>query len=129
MKELGMLKFEDLYEQQCVTLIHDIIKKRSPASISKLVSIGKNISSYNLRAHKSDPLQLRKPNLKSKTGSNSFCLKGPLLWNDLPQNLKDIKRKEIFKVKLKRHFLEQYKNHTECNNPKCTDKRHHIPPD
>ena len=127
MKELGMLKFEHLYEQQCLTLIHDIINKNSPTYTSKLISVGKNVSSYSLRAHEQDPLQLRKPNPKSKTGLNSFCLKGPSLWNDLPQNLKDVTRKEIFKAKLKCHFLNQYKNNTECSNPKCTDKIHHNP--
>ena len=125
MKKFGMLKFDDLYEQQCLTLIHDTINKKAPGTITKLLSLGSEVSNYNLRTHKTDPLNLRKPNSKSKVGTNSFCLKGPLMWNDLPQELKNIGRLGNFKLKLKFYFLNQYTNTSECNNPRCRDKRHH----
>jgi len=125
MKKLGMLKFDDLYKHQCLTLIHDTINKKSPSMISKLLSLGSEVSNYSLRTHKTDPLNLRKPNSKSKVGTNSFCLKGPLMWNDIPQELKSIGRSGNFKLKLKFYLLNQYTKKSECNNPRCRDKRHH----
>ena len=127
MKKLGMLKFDDLYKHQCLILVHDTINKKSPTTISKLLSLGSEVSNYNLRTHKTDPLNLRKPNSKSKVGMNSFCQKGPLMWNDLPQELKSIGRQGNFKLKLKFYFLNQYTTKSECNNPRCRDKRHHNP--
>ena len=125
MKELKILKLDDLYKQQCVTLIHDIINKRVPTPIARLVSLGSNSESQRLRSHNAHPLLVREPLGKCKTSSNSFCVKGPISWNSLPLELQAIKDKQIFKARIKKHFTEIYSATTLCTNPRCTDRRHH----
>ena len=125
MKKLGMLKLEDLYEQQCATLIHDVINNRSPAPMQELITIERESTAHNLRRHTSDPHNIRIPQTRNKIGASSFCSKGPKIWNRLPQEVKNIERKLTFKHKLKQYFINKYENATQCNNPKCTDARHH----
>ena len=125
MKELKILKLEDLYKQQCATLIHDIIYKRAPAQMANFVSLSSTIESQRLRSHSTNPLLVREPLGKCKTSSNSFCVKGPISWNRLPHELQVIRDKNNFKTRLKRYITESYSNSTVCTNPRCTDRRHH----
>ena len=125
MKKFGLLKLEQLYEQQCFTLIHDIINKRAPKVIRNLINLERETTPHNLRNHQSDPHQLRPPFVRTKTGTNSLRTKGPQIWNLLPNELKSITSKSIFKSRLKQHYLKQYSDSSECSNPRCTDRRYH----
>ena len=125
MKKLGMLKFDDLYSHQCLTLIHDTINNRAPLPVKELVTLTSEVHAHILRSHSSDPHNIRIPKTRSKLSSNSFCSKGPQLWNQLPQEIQTIASKQSFKFKLKHHFLNSYDPTTHCNNPRCTDRKHH----
>ena len=125
MKKLGMLKLGELYEQQCATLLHDVTYNRAPKPIKTLLTFNREVTSHSLRNHQNDPHNIRVPLAKNKVSSNSFCSKGPLIWNRLPKDLKDIERKSIFKSKLKQYFLNRYILSCDCNNPRCFDQRHH----
>ena len=125
MKTLRILKLEELYTQQCTTYVHDVINNRAPSPIKNMLTLGSQATPHNLRSHTADPLHLRTPFSRCKTSSNSFCSKGPQLWNNLPQEIKEIQTKTIFKTTLKRHLLNSYNDTTECTNPRCSDRRHH----
>ena len=125
MKQMGILKLDELYSQQCSTLVHDIIKKRAPSALSKLAILESESNVRNLRSHSADPLLVRVPPEKCKTTTNSFCCKGAQLWNSIPQELRRINEKHIFKHRIKQHLLDSYSETTSCNNPRCTDRRHH----
>ena len=125
MKKMGLLKLEELYTQQCTTFIHDIIKKRAPPAMNELITLDTEITSRNLRSHSTDPLHIRVPPNRCKIITNSFCHKGPQLWNTIPQEIRSTHEKHIFKNRLKKHLLSQYSETTACNNPRCTDGRHH----
>ena len=125
MKKLGLLKLEELYEQQCSTITHDIMNNRAPQAIRNLIKIDKEAPPHNLRNHQSDPHHIRPPRTRTKTGANSFSSKGPQIWNLLPNDLKSVNSKSIFKNRLKQHYLKQYSDSIVCNNPRCTDRRHH----
>lgn len=89
MKAMGILKLEELYKQQCTTFVHDVMNNRAPAAMKDLIALGRGTTQINLRSHKSDPNHIRIPTSRSKLGSNSFSSKGPLFWNDLPQQIQD----------------------------------------
>ena len=125
MKKLGILRLEELYVQQCTSIVHDVINDRAPLPIKNLLSLGRESTNINLRSHQSDPHHLRTPTGRSKLATNSFCRKGPQLWNDLPREIQEIQSKNSFKYRLKRYILDSYTDRTDCNNPRCTDKRHH----
>ena len=129
MKKLGLLKFDDLYSHQCLSLIHDTINDRAPLPVKELVTLTSQVHAHSLRGHSSDPHNIRVPMSRSKLSSNSFCSKGPQLWNQLPQEIKTIVSKQGFKFKLKHHLLNSYDPTTQCNNPRCTDRKHHHHPD
>ena len=87
MKQLGLLKFNDLYEQQCLLLMHDSFYQRAPKKIQNLCSTQYNCE-YNLRGQAQNPLDLKVPNYKSRAASNSFSAIGPKLWNNTTSDLR-----------------------------------------
>ena len=126
MKQLGILKIDDAYKHQCITLIHDAINEHCPVTIGNFVKLTAEKNSYSMRAKERNPLDVQGPNLKTKQGLNSFRLKGPLFWNGLPNNLRELKKRDLFKKHTKKHFMASYPaNITTCTNPLCRDQRHH----
>ena len=51
MKKLGLLKFSDLYEQQCLTLAHDCYYHRAPTKISSFLNGCSNLQMRILRKY------------------------------------------------------------------------------
>ena len=88
MKKSGLLKFEDLYKQQCLMLTHDCINNNAPNEIRQFVKKDQEVSRFNLRAHTQEPLNLRIPIYKTRAGKNSFRSKGPNFWNEIPSETK-----------------------------------------
>ena len=82
-------------------------------------------SRFNLRTHAQNPLNLKVPVSKSRLSSGSFAIKGPAFWNNINNELKQIPKKNVFKNTVKRQMLEKYQHTSICNNPRCTDRRHH----
>ena len=123
MKKLGLLKFSDLYEQQCLTLAHDCYYHRAPTKISSFLN---NLSlDYNLRGRTQNPMDFKKPNHKSRAALSSFSYKGPEFWNTTSTDLRKIEQKTLFKRNIKKSILSRYDHKSDCNNPRCKDKSHH----
>ena len=125
MKKIGILKFDDLYRQQCLLLTHDCVYKKAPSPIQQLVSKKQNSSRITLRNEVNNPLNLKVPNLKTRVGTHSYSVKGPIFWNETPNNQKTIDKRETFKKLVKKCILDSYSSHSTCNNPMCRDHRHH----
>ena len=125
MKKIGILKFDDLYVQQCLILTHDCVYNKAPHAIKQLINREHKSEGATLRNHTNNPLNLKVPNLKTRVGTHSFCVKGPTLWNETLNSLKTVEKREIFKKATKNVFLNKYNQNSQCNNPRCTDHRHH----
>ena len=125
MKKLGLFKLEDLYSQQCATLIHDALHHRAPKPVRDLLSLNREASNFNLRSHQSDPYHVRAMTARSKIGSNSFSCKGTNFWNSIPIEIQKIESKYSFKNNIKKLLLDSYHDTANCKNPNCSDKRHH----
>ena len=125
MKKIGILKFEDLYKQQCLMLTYDIVHKDAPKVINESLNLEQNVSKYTLRNHDQNPLDLRAPLSKTRAGTNSFSFKAPKIWNEIPNEIKHSEKRHIFKRATKKLFLDQYHHKMECKNPRCPDKKHH----
>lgn len=124
MKKLGLLKFEDLYNHQCLQLMHDCFYQRAPKMISKLLSI-KPSSEYSLRGQAQNPLDFKITCYKSRAAANSFCAQGPVVWNNISNELRKIEQRPHFKRLVKKSILEKYEHKSICTNPRCKDKSHH----
>jgi hypothetical protein len=126
MKALGILKLEHIYEQQCLMLVHDIIYKQAPNSLENFIDLKIDQNEYSLRNNEENPLDIKKPSTTTKVGTSSFSYKGPCYWNKVPNNIREISKREIFKGKIKKQFLNSYSDTViECKNPRCPDRRHH----
>jgi hypothetical protein len=108
MKQLGILKIDGAYKHQCLTLIHDVMYENCPATIRDFVKLTAAKNSYLLRAKDVNPLDVQGPNLKTKQGQNSFRLKGPLFWNKLSNESRELKKRNLFKKHTKKHLMENY---------------------
>ena len=120
-----MLGLDNLYTHQCSSLIHDVMHNQAPKPMKHLLSLDREFSQVNLRSHQSDPHRFRTPMARNKTSANSFCCKGPLLWNNIPKEIQEIESKNAFKNRLKKKLLESYNEKIDCNNPTCSDNKHH----
>ena len=125
LKTLGLLRLDELYKHQSATLIHDTINHRAPVSMNELVTLNRETTQMNLRSHDSDPNHIRNVASRTLVSTNSFSSKGPIIWNDVPREIQDVREKHTFKYRLKQHLLNTYSNTIVCNNPRCTDQRHH----
>ena len=124
MKKIGLIKFDDLYKQQCLLQVHDCIGKRAPILIEQLVQQEESTSRYELRNTDNQLLKLKVPLFKSRAGIHSFRAQASAMWNSIPYEL-HISKKSVFKNSLKRFFLYNYSDKTACSNPRCIDHRHH----
>ena len=124
MKKFGLLKFDDLYQQQCLLLSHDCIYGSAPKKVKEHLVLNQT-SNYSLRNQIQNPLDMKIPNHKTRAGSNSFSAKGPSFWNDTPLNLREINQKFKFKYAIKSTLLEKYEHIINCSNPRCKDRRYH----
>ena len=113
-----------LYKQQCILLCHDCLNGRAPKPISGSLELEQTI--HATRSQANNPLNLRIPNLKSRAGSQSFRVKGPTIWNGIPNEIRSIERREVFKNLTKRLFLYRYLQKSECSNPRCQDHCFHA---
>ena len=125
MKKLGLLKFEDLYQQQCLTLTYDCVYQRAPKKIRNLMQSQPTLD-YNLRGQNLQSLDLKVPNLKTRAGSNSFAARGPAFWNGIPDETRKIEQRGLFIKTIKKSILEKYEHKSNCNNPRCRDRSHHV---
>ena len=97
------------------------INNRAPIPIKDLVTLNRNTTQINLRSHNNDPHKIRNPVSKCLISSNGFSSRGPIIWNDIPQDIQNVREKHIFKYKLKQHLLISYSNTISCNKDVRTD--------
>ena len=127
MKALKILKFEDLLKQQCNTLVYDCLKNTAPEVIGQLVQAKSQSNSYSFREKTQNPQDLEEPKFNTKQGRSGFRAQAPLLWNKIPNDMREAENKITFKNQLKREIRASYAENTECNNPLCRDQKHHTP--
>ena len=126
MKNLKMLKIEDQHYLQCAGLIFDMLKGYAPDILS--LSCEQNNNNTRLtRSVSNKPQDFRLPSFNSITIKNSFQNLVPDIWNTLPENIKTAPSRKSFKAALKKIILDQYADKTECSNPRCSDRRFHVP--
>ena len=85
------------------------LNKQAPTYLTDLLI--SYTPSRSLRSSSKNLLKIPMYNLKSY-GGRSFALASAVLWNSLPQSLRDLQSVETFKRKLKKHlFLQAYMEH------------------
>ena len=104
LKELHWLPIEQRIKFKILLITFKALNKQAPNYITDLLIPYKLLRS--LRSSTKNLLMKPVFNLKSY-GGRSFALASAVLWNDLPQSIKDSQSVETFKQKLKRHLFLQ----------------------
>ena len=78
--------------------MYQVKAKTLPEPLTDLFELNKNDNRYSLR-NKNDYSHIRYNN---EYGQNSVRYRGPIVWNNIPQNIKDAEMQQSFKAKLKR---------------------------
>ena len=99
-----------IYKRRLATLMYQVKAKTLPEPLTDLFEFNKNDNRYSLR-NKNDSSRIRYNN---EYGRNSVGYRGPIVWNNIPQNIKDAETQQSFKAKLKR----QVKNLNRFNSRK-----------
>ena len=106
LKELHWLPIEQRIKFKIFLITFKALNKQAPNYITDLLIPYK--PSRSLRSSTRNFLMKLVFNLKAY-GGRSFGLASAVLWNDLPQSIKDSQSVETFKQKLKTHlFLQSY---------------------
>ena len=106
LKELHWLPIEQRIKFKILLITFKALNKQAPNYITDLLIPYK--PSRSLRSSTRNFLMKPVFNLKAY-GGRCFVLASAVLWNDLPQSIKDSQSVETFKQKLKTHlFLQSY---------------------
>jgi len=114
-KHLKILKFKDIIKVQIAKLTHHFYTSKIPLTYCNLIKVE---STHNYRTRHAQESIFKKPNASTELGKKSFSFKGPKIWNEIPDNLKD-QSFNSFKSKLKK---STFWNH--INKPKCINLIH-----
>jgi len=125
MKKIGILNFKDLYYYLCLNMTYDIVKGCCPTTLKDSFEHISDTHTYGLRSRFTNPQDLVVSLSKVKQVRDNFFNVSPKLWNDIPDEIKNAKSRNIFKKMLKKYLLDKYEWKVNCNNPNCTDTRFH----
>ena len=109
LRELHWLPIQQRIEFKILLITFKALNKQAPTYLTDLLI--SYTPSRSLRSSSKNLLKTPGYNLKSY-GGRSFVLASAVLWNSLPQSLRDLQSVETFKRKLKKHlFLRAYMEH------------------
>ena len=103
-KQLGILKFQDIYELHTNVFIFNFVNGGLPNPLLGIYQYHRDIHEHNTR-QSTDP---RTPDINSDIMRKSFLYQGPKLWATLDDRLKVSKTKSSFKTRLKLKCISNY---------------------
>lgn len=121
-KNLEILKISDIFKLNIANFVYNTLNKETPVIFSDWFIYSHLVHVHTTRtsaaiiqrehfdvgyAEPSFTLHTQRPNLE-KYGGRLIQVFGPVLWNTLPDNIKEASSINIFKNLLKKHFFEQY---------------------
>lgn len=86
-------------------LVYKCLHNKAPKYLSDLIII-KTPGRYNLRKNQQTHLMVPQTN-RISFGDRSFACAGPMLWNLLPMELKQVTSIDVFKANLKTHLFKK----------------------
>jgi hypothetical protein len=124
LKNLGILKLDDLYKLHTACMVYDCLNGDAPAQLQGLFSYLADGTRTSTRSQTNKPLDIKTTKASKKPGpvlGSSFICKGPEVWNNLPESFQASTNKKALRSKLKESYLDQYVNKLPCKNALCAD--------
>ena len=104
--QLNVLRLQELYYYNLGVLVHDYFHKATfPELLKEEFDTFRNENSQNTRSMSMN-LNYKVPNYINSYRKPTIA--GSMFWNSLPNDLKCISSKNLFKIKLKTHLLTRY---------------------
>jgi len=103
-KQANRLSIYDINKFQIAKFIYQVLNKLSPSSFYPMFSLVSSIHSYNTRAEETQKLFLK----HTKTNIRKFAIsvRGPQVWNELPEHIKTPSTIDLFHIKLKKYLID-----------------------
>jgi len=103
--KLKILKIVDIFNIETLKFVYDSLKKCNPSQFHEYFHYPLNI--HNTAANRKG--NLNTPQVRTVTyGIKSIKFTGCILWNNLPDSIKDSPSKKIFSRLVKNHFIDLY---------------------
>ena len=103
-KRMHFLQFNDIYDLHILNCMHSYMQNDLPSPIIELFTRNTEIHSYSTRQKLNPHIQTRKTSKAAK----SLLHYGPLVWSNLPNQIKTVTVKNTFVKKCKKYMLERY---------------------
>ena len=100
LRELKWLRVKDKYTYELGLSVYNIINKNVPSWLSSLPTRGETRSRNTRQEH-----QLHVPSTRTHMAARSLLVSGPVLWNSLPDSIRNSKSLPTFKKELKNYLL------------------------
>ena len=117
-KNSKILKITDLYEMKLLLFAHDYRNNLLPKSFLNFFPV----RNPYVTTRQSNNIYIHKP--RTNFSASSISHKTVSAWNNLPNNLKIINSRSIFKQSIRSKFIDSYSDNIICSNERCQQCNH-----
>ena len=103
-KDLNILLVKDIYRQSIVKFVYKYNAENLPSIFDQMFSVNSMIHNHNTRQTKN----IHSLNPINKLGESLTRHQGTVLWNSLPQELRQAETIKSFSKKFKKYILQNY---------------------
>ena len=104
-KQLGWMTCEERFKYLTCVLMFKCIHGIAPSYLSNGVNLERDVATYNSRSK--DSMNAQVPSWRTEYYKHSFSYKSTILWNSLPNEIKNATTLTLFKKKCKAFFNEK----------------------
>jgi len=105
-QKMKILKLNELYDLQVSTFMFKYMNSLIPNPLKTLFVLNKQLHSYNTR-NRNNPIV---PMHRTELGKKCVAHMGPIIWNKVPDNIKETKTLKSFRSLLKISLLKRYQS-------------------
>jgi hypothetical protein len=104
LKKHKIFSVQKRIEKRALTILFKSLHNMAPSYLVSLLDTSSSVSrGYRTRSQTQELLLVRRCNMK--TGDRAFSVYGPLLWNKIPGELRDIDRLSTFIMSITKHIM------------------------
>ena len=101
--KLGILTVFNINKLQTACFMYKVMNNLVPSFIVNMFTVNSAIDNYNTRQKNN----LHIPGYRTKVREHSVSVCGVNMWNDIPEELKELRTYNQFRMKYKRYFLSK----------------------
>ena len=103
--KLNLLKFEDIFKFRVAMLTYDTIKNNTNKFNTNILQLD-SIHNHNTRSKSNNNCYI--PQVRTRLGASSLNYKSPIIWNQVPIEIKNCLSLNIFKSNYRTYLMNKY---------------------